>query len=229
MKKINILVLALGERHCTFAKKMIASVEKYFCVDISNKFIIFTDNPKLFMEVNNSVIVKVDNLPKPLVNVLKYHYFLKVKDLIGDNELVYSIDSDMEIVKNINIEEIKPDRENQYVAVQHPWAVSEENQWILCQNKESTAYLENTKVYHQSCFYGAQKKDFYNLVEKCNYNTNKDLSNRIIAFWQDEGHFNKYLHGKDVKTLDCSYAMPLDFDNELNRAKITHYNSQTRD
>jgi len=228
MKTINVLVLASGERHSAFAKKMIASVEKYFCVGISKKFIIFTDNPKLFIGFNQSTIVKIDYLPKPLITLMRFHYFLRVKDLIGDNDLVYYIDSDMEIVKNINIKEIKPDEENQYVVVQHPWAVSEENQWILCQNKESTAFVQNVKTYYQGCFYGAQKKDFYNLVEECNYNINKDLDNRLIAVWHDESHLNKYLHSKNVKTLDYSYAMPLVFDHELNRAKITHYNSQTR-
>lgn len=228
MKTINVLVLASGERHSAFAKKMIASVEKYFCVGISKKFIIFTDNPKLFIGFNQSTIVKIDYLPKPLITLMRFHYFLRVKDLIGDNDLVYYIDSDMEIVKNINIKEIKPDEENQYVVVQHPWAVSEENQWILCQNKESTAFVQNVKTYYQGCFYGAQKKDFYKLVEECNYNINKDLDNRLIAVWHDESHLNKYLHSKNVKTLDYSYAMPLVFDHELNRAKITHYNSQTR-
>ena len=228
MKTINILVLASGARHSAFAKKMIVSVEKYFCVDIRKKFIIFTDDPKSFMGFADSTIVKIDYLPKPLVTLMRFHYFLRVRDLIEDGDLVYYVDSDMEVVKNINIQEIQPKKENQYVVVRHPWAVSEKNQWILCQNKESTAYLENAKVYYQGCFYGAQKKYFYDLVEECNCNINKDLDNRLIAVWHDESHLNKYLHGKNVKTLDYSYAMPLVFDHELNRAKITHYNSQTR-
>ena len=226
---INILVLASGARHSAFAKKMIASVEKYFCTDISKRFIIFTDDPKSFMGFNESTIVKIDHLPKPLVTLMRFHYFLRVKDLIGDGDLVYYIDSDMEIVKNINIEEIKPNQENQYVAVQHPWSLTQkDNDIMVCRNEESTAFVQNIKTYYQGCFYGAQKKDFYKLVDECNYNINKDLDNRLIAVWHDESHLNKYLHGKNVKTLDYAYSMPLVFDHELSRAKITHYNSQTR-
>jgi len=99
---------------------------------------------------------------------------------------------------------------------------------MVCRNEESTAFVQNIKTYHQGCFYGAQKKDFYKLVDECNFNINKDLDNRLIAVWHDESHLNKYLHGKNIKTLDYAYAMPLVFDHELSRAKITHYNSQTR-
>jgi hypothetical protein len=133
----------------------------------------------------------------------------------------------------VHISEIKPEAKDQYVTVKHPWAGDEYgNDFLLCKNEHSNAYLERLKQYSQGCFFGAYTKSFYDLTEACNKGVNDDLENRIISVWHDESHLNKYLHDKKCKVLGKEYNVPYlnvpnDYKDHWGVAKIFHYNQQT--
>jgi hypothetical protein len=223
--KATIITIATGKKYNDFCKKLIGTIKKNFIPEVDKKIVLFTDNNYSSDEVD--VIININHLPAPLITLMRFHYITMAKLVIEDCDIVYYIDCDMEVVAKINFEEIKPDSKDQIIVAQHPWAQSKDNRWIVENNPESTAYIENVENYCQGCFFGAYKDKFFELTDYCNENINKNLHKRLIAKWYDESHFNKYINDKNIKILDWKYIAPYSEEN-LPIAKMIHYNAHTK-
>ena len=229
---VNIITISTGLKYSKSCLKMIESFKARFKSPDKIRFIVFTDNKNLFL-ADNVITVPAESLPRPLNTLLRFNYFLKIKSLFEPDDLIYYSDADMLMNNDVYISEIKPEAKDQYVTVKHPWAGDEYgNDFLLCKNEHSNAYLERLKQYSQGCFFGAHTKSFYDLTEACNKGVNDDLENRIISVWHDESHLNKYLHDKKCKVLGKEYNVPYlnvpnDYKDHWGVAKIFHYNQQT--
>lgn len=224
--KIGIIIISTSERYNKFYKKLADNIKEKFCPEIENK--------KIFLFCDNSDYANfcdqffyITHLPQHLTTLMRFHYFLTNRAVLEQCDILYYIDCDAEINEKISFEEVQPESQDQFVAVRHPWANSNDNRWLTENNPKSTAYIENVEIYCQASFFGAYKDNFFKLAEQCNKEINENLSNRIIARWHDESHFNKYISNKNVKILDWRYAAPFSEGNK-EAAKIIHYNAQTK-
>ena len=228
---VNIITISTGLKYSKSCLKMIESFAERLKSPDKIRFIVFTDNENLFL-ADNVITVPAESLPKPLNTLLRFNYFLKIKDLFEPDDLIYYADADTLMNKDVYISEIEPEAKDEYVTVKHPWAEDEySNDYLLCKNEQSSAYLDRLKQYFQGCFFGAYAKNFYNLVEACNKGVNDDFENRIISIWHDESHLNKYLRDKKCKMLGREYNIPClnvnDYKDHCDIAKIFHYNQHT--
>jgi len=229
---VNIITIATGPKYSQSCVNMIKSFSERLKSCDKIRFIVFTDNASLFT-ADNITTIPTESLPRPLNTLLRFNYFLKVKNLFSPEDLIYYADADIFVNRDIDISEIIPDFKDEYVTVRHPWAGEDYgNDFLLCKNQDSKAYLSRLKRYSQGCFFGSYGKSFYDLTEACNENVNEDLENRIISIWHDESHLNKYLCDKKCKILDKEYNVPYkntpyDYKDHWEVAKIFHYNQQT--
>ena len=142
-------------------------------------------------------------------------------------DYIYYIDSDCEIIQDIELSDIIPNSQDQFIVTGHPWAINSENEWILENNPKSEAYIKNVKNYFQCSFYGATNIEFFKMSSLLEKQVEIDLKNRIITKWFDESYFNKYISDKNYKILSAvEYAQPTKHGILLT-TKIHHKNAHT--
>lgn len=223
--KIGITTISTGKKYNTLCKQLLNSVYKNFIPDIE-KVVFVMGNDQSILNKNED-FTYLTGLPFPLVTLLRYHFLNRIKEKLKLCDVIFYLDADLEILNPITYDEIMPEKENQFVVTKHPWAKSEDNRWVLEQNKNSSAYVENAPQYFQACFYGCYASTFITMLEKLKEETQTDLNNRIIAKWFDESHFNKYIIDKEKKILSDKYCFPKTFTgwNSDPEIKIAHYNA----
>jgi hypothetical protein len=222
--KIGIITICTGDKYVQLSKNLLTSIDNFFCTSIPKQFCVITDSPNEYV---NLYTHKIINLPTPLITLLRFNFFNQVKHIFNSVDYIYYIDSDCEIVQNIELSDIIPDTDDQYVVTRHPWASNDQNEWILENNPKSEAYIKNVKDYFQGSFYGASAVEFFKMSEILQKQVEIDLRNRIITKWFDESYFNKYMSDKNYKILSATeYAQPTKHG-ILPCTKIHHQNSHT--
>ena len=222
--KIGIITIATGDKYIEFSKKLLSSIDKFFCKDVSKQFCIVTDQQKEFSNLNVHQII---NLPAPLITLLRFKFFNEIKYMFDSVDYIYYIDSDCEIIQDIELSDIIPNSQDQFIVTGHPWAINSENEWILENNPKSEAYIKNVKNYFQCSFYGATNIEFFKMSSVLEKQVEIDLKNRIITKWFDESYFNKYISDKNYKILSAvEYAQPTKHGILLT-TKIHHKNAHT--
>jgi hypothetical protein len=174
----------------------------------------------------------ISDLPWPLITLMRFYYFNKIKEELSKFDLIYYIDADIQINDQIT-KEIFPNNVNQIVTVEHYWNFN--NSFLYETNKASTAYVniyspDFYPKYCQGCFFGASAPTFLKMSELLEKNINEDLKNNIIAKWHDESHLNKYIITHDCKILNRGYSY-CENDSKLIpkniQVKFIHKNSNT--
>lgn len=222
--KIGIITISTGDKYIELSKKLLISIDKFFCTNVSKQICVITNKPGEFFNLNTHQII---NLPAPLITLLRFDFFNQVKHIFNDVDYIYYVDSDCEIIQNIELSDIIPDNQDQFVVTRHPWASSSENEWILENNPKSEAYIKNVKDYFQGSFYGSSKDEFFKMSSVLQKQVEVDLKNRIITKWFDESYFNKYMSDKNYKVLSAvEYAQPTKHG-ILSNTKIHHINVHT--
>lgn len=222
--KICIIIISTLKKYNSFAELLIKSIRQNFLCECKPSILLIGDDSSIISK--NDHFFQIEGLPKPLTTLLRYNYFLKVKDIIKNYDIIYYMDADLEVIKTISLSDITPDSIDQYVVVNHHWeGYCKING--LESNKKSTAYLESIENYYQACFYGSYTQSFLNLIDYGNEMINEDLKNNIIAKWHDESHFNKYMINRDVKVLSSNYAYP-SFETINEDVMMIHHNAQIK-
>ena len=220
--KIGIITIATGDQYVTLANRLLKSIDTYFCNDCVKMQCVITDQPHKFSDLETHTII---NLPSPLITLLRFKFFNDIKHIFNNCNYVYYIDADCEVVQSVNLTDIIPDIQDQFIVTRHPWANSSDNTWLLENNQKSEAYIDNVKDYFQGSFYGASNKLFFTMADTLHYQVSIDLKNKIISRWFDESYFNKYMFDKNYKILSAElYAQPTKHG-ILPHTKIHHQNA----
>lgn len=198
---ISICSIATGDYFERFTK-LRYSLEKYFLKTHNVSIYVFSNKVS-----NTKNTFFINHLPSPLVPLMKFHYIISKGDYFLDSDLIYCIDSDCEVVENID-DEIIPNL-NGLVCVEHPW--QKYNSPIYEDNPLSKAFVEDSgnNHYFQSSFFGGYTDAMLTMCKFINELISQDLKNRYIAKWFDESYFNKYMIGiEKKKILNCGYSYP---------------------
>lgn len=221
---IGIITIAAGDQYVALANRLLKSVDTYFCNECTKTQCIITDQPDKFSNLKTHTII---NLPPPLITLLRFKFFNDIKDILNNCNYIYYIDADCEVVQSVSLVDIIPDTHDQFIVTKHPWATSNDNRWIVENNQNSEAYIDNVPDYFQGSFYGASNETFFTMTNRLQQQVSKDLRNRIITKWFDESYFNKYMFGKNYKMLSAEqYAQPTKHG-ILPHTKIHHQNAHT--
>ena len=155
----------------------------------------------------------------PLPTLLRYNLFLQQEERLKDFDYIFYIDVDMRITDWIG-EEILGEG---LTAAAHPM-YHLRRQYIppYEPNEQSTAYIKRTgrviveggkkifqPLYFAGGFQGGKTEDFIKAMKVMRERIDKDFNNNYIAIWNDESHWNKYLHDNTPSViLDPSYVYP---------------------
>lgn len=134
---------------------------------------------------------KISHQPWPYVTLYRFHYFLKVKDLIiGDQ--IYFMDIDAKFVSEPT-EILLSNKTKSLIAVRHCGYYFEDSKDIPNEtNRKSTFYHYPFKKYYGGGFFGGSRDEFFKLCEWCKRGIDADLNNGIIPRHNDETAMNAY-------------------------------------
>jgi hypothetical protein len=167
------------------------------------------------------------------IKLKKLGFVLEIEDTLRKHDYVYVIDSDCIMIKDIHVSEILPDGIDYTVCAAHPWQTTGSNSWLLEQNKESLAYLDNANTYFQSCIWGGHTEMTLGVLNQIDQWIQEDIRKNVRrAIWHEESYFNKYLNGRKTKILDKTYVFPSDCylkEKSIYKIKMVHFNYGSSD
>lgn len=223
--KIGILLICTG-RYITFFDQLYTSFCKYFLKEHDKKIYLFTDSDRDFP--SNVEVIPIERQGFPGDTYYRYHYFLKIKEkLIEETDILLYIDIDSRIVHIVD-DAILPSDDQPLMATLHPgfYKIRNREYGTPETNKSTTAYIDpNIKRTGYICggFQGGKTKQFLEAAEKIKENIDIDDSNKIMANWNDESHWNcYYVHNQEkYKILSPSYMFPEGWNNRHNLQSLT--------
>lgn len=214
MEKIGILYICTGNYN-VFWKYFYESSEKFFLPELEKHYFVFTDRVENFQEYNQNVHVKyITSLPWPLITLMRFKYFLDIKEELEKMDYLMFSNSNLKFVVPITCEEFLPRKgqgEELFVTTHPGYKDKEIWEAPFERSKSSTAYVPYNKgtKYVIGALNGGTSAAFLKMAEQLNYNIEADLKKNIIARWHDESHLNKYIiNFKNYRLLDASYCYP---------------------
>lgn len=200
---IAVLLIASG-KYEQYINNLVNSINEKFMLNHEKRIIVFTDSD---LEYNGIIKIKCQKKGWPYDTMMRFDLFSTHQNSYNDCEYVVYLDSDMIIV-----DEVKDNILKDMFGVVHPGFFYHRGLGDFETNTNSTACITPDIIrnifYFQGCFFGGKFGNFFNLVEYCRENQNKDFSNGIIARWHDESHLNKYFSINKPFPIDPGYAYP---------------------
>ena len=202
---------------------MIHSIKKHLHGYSDLSFFIISDIPVL--DVNNYIVDDKSSVKEIQLNKVKQT--LNILKNVKDYDVVYMIDADCIMIKDINLSQILP-IPNTVLCCEHPWQTFGNNRWLLEQNPNSSAYLENSDRYFQSCFWGGSFDVVENILKEMDHRIETDRQSNLPAKWAEEGYLNKCIFEKEKTILDKTYIFPSNcyvIEKHKYDIKMVHFNS----
>jgi len=179
---IGVLIISTGG-YFKFIPALEESIKKYFLVN-HNVFIHhFSDKQRGFF---------MKHEPFPYPTLMRYHQFIKQKEVLSKMDYLFYLDADMLIVDYVGDEILG----NGLTAIEHPYSESRSKKNTYELDEKSTAYLEDTSLINPYCcggFQGGTSEAYLEMSELIASRVDEDNKNGIVARWHDETHYNKYL------------------------------------
>ena len=225
-KKIRIAVvcIVLNRPYWSFAQEMFWGVDTFFLKHstIKNKYtievLLWSDMPIESFPLGK--VFSTEPVEWPLPTLLRYNLFLQQEEYLRDNfDYIFYMDVDMRIVDWIG-EEILGEG---LTAASHPmYYVRKEYIPPYEPNEQSTAYIKRTgrfieengqkrfqPLYYAGGFQGGKTEEYIKAMKVMRKNIDEDFNNNYIAIWNDESHWNRYLHDNTPSViLNPSYIYP---------------------
>jgi len=220
-KKQIALMLIATNKYIDFVKPLLESVDKWFLTDHKIDVYLFrnlVDDRRVidileeYRPINrvSLAVRETEHQPWPMMTLLRYNMFKSIeKELEGNYDYVFYSDVDMLFVDKVGEEVLGTG----LTATVHPGFYNKpREQFTYETNPLSYAYIQpdQGKFYFAGGFQGGTTQAFLTAIRECSSSVMADLSNKIIAVWQDESHWNRYLSdykGKLTK-LSPSYCFP---------------------
>jgi len=152
-------------------------------------------------------IFELDSIEWPLPTLFRYHTFLQQEEKLAEYDYIFYCDIDMVFANYIG-DEILGDG---LTAALHPMYALRQNYVAPFEpNPESAAYVSFNNNYYAGGFQGGKSKDFIKAMKEMRKTVDRDFEKKnYIARWNDESHWNKYLHNNPPAiTLSPAYIYP---------------------
>lgn len=205
---VAILYIATG-RYTVFWEHFYQSAEKFLLPDCSKHYILFTDSAELLSQqdhYSNVTMIEQEALEWPYSTLMRFKFFLSVKDIIGKHDYVFYFNANTEFLSYITQRDLLPIEFNKKLSLcrqPHMFHLNRRD-YTYERNPKSLAYIaiNQGKYYFTGALNGGETKAYLQMCETLNQNTETDLENDVIALWHDESHLNKFaLNRNDIKVL----------------------------
>ena len=202
--KVGLMLISINENYWQYTKDMIEGVRKYFLPGHDTEIMLWTDMPK---EVSYGVTrFEARSMPFPHPTLRRYELFLEQKEYLQKFDYLFFMDIDMKIINIIGDEMLGEG----LTGAQHPmYALRQMFKAPYEQNPQSKAYVNVPQFYYAGGFQGGKADKFLEAMEVMQKNIEDDLSRNVIAKWNDESHWNRYLIDNPPSVvLSPSYVFP---------------------
>ena len=218
MKKIGILYICTGP-YAAFWEDFYKTSEQFFLSGFERHYFVFSDQRVEDFGAGDRVHnIHIDNLPWPLITLLRYHFFLSVADELGKMDYLMFSNANMIFVDYVTREEILPREENDedIFVVTHPGYCNRRScQAPFERSRKNAAYVPYNYrgKYVIGAVNGGTCEAFLRMSEAIVQNVNEDLKKNRIASWHDESQLNHYIAGyRRYRLLTPEYCYPYGFD-----------------
>lgn len=200
--KIAVCVIATN-KYKDFIPQLSRSICKNFLLDHQIEIHLFTDGDFQCVEDDRVKCIphSIESYGWPYATLYRYKIMTSVE---YTTDYIFYLDVDMNINDVIGDEIL-----GELVAVRHPgyyWTGwGSENV-----DPRSQAFIDRPlrKKYFCGGVQGGSVKEYYKAMLVLDSMIQEDERNGVMAEFHDESHWNKYLIGKEVTEMDCSYCMP---------------------
>jgi hypothetical protein len=197
---IGLIIIATG-KYDRFIDPLLQSARIHFMPGDKTTFFLFTDSLKDYG--NDVVTISTEHEQWPGPTLHRYRNIVANQHLFAQSDYVFYCDVDMLFIDTVG-REILGDG---LTAVYHPGFFSfGTGSW--CVDKLSTAYTTNCKGYFAGGFQGGTKQSYLLACTVMETYIKWDEKNKVVATWQDESHWNKYLSEHEYKALTPEYCYP---------------------
>lgn len=217
MKKIGVLYICTGP-YRLFWKDFYDTSEQYLLPDFERHYYVFSENPVEDYGSDKVHNINIENLPWPLITLLRYHFFMSIFDeLIHMDYLMFS-NANMKFVDTVREKEFLPRKENEedIMVVMHPgYCKQQPCQAPFERRSKSTAFVpyNSKEKYVIGAMNGGTSEAFLRMSESIRNSTDTDLKRNIIARWHDESQLNHYIYTYNhYRMLSPSFCYPFGFD-----------------
>ena len=211
---IGILYICTGP-YVLFWEDFYKSFEKNFLNHTEKTFFVFTDSNHVYADQQDNVkLIHINNLPWPLITLLRFDTFLSIEDDLQKCDYLMFSNANIICYKQIREEELLPREkkgENLFVTYHPGYYGKKPFEYPYDRNKKSLAYIPWNcgKRYVIGAMFGGRRENFIEMAKILKSNIEEDLKKNIIARWHDESHLNRYIVcRKDVRYLSPSYCYP---------------------
>lgn len=191
--KICFLIIGTN-KYLDLAHNCAASIKQFVKIDNTQvDCILFTNQHKHLVNENLfKEVCYVDHLSWPLLTLLRYHNFLRYRQILEDYDYIYYIDSDVKVVDFIGSEIL-----SKRVATLHPGQTPLPSHLKTFErnpiSKTCISDYSYNKYYFNS-FYGGSRDEFLNMSNTLKTWIDSDLKNNHICLFHDESANNAYYY-----------------------------------
>lgn len=207
--KVGLMFICINFNYWQYASKVVQGARKYFLPGHDVEIMMWSDLPnyKEGEGVNyGTTVFPTDTVTWPYPTLLRYHLMLNQEEYLKKFDYLFFCDLDMEFV-NIVGDEILGEG---LTAALHPmYAVRKELKYPLEPNPTSAAYIKVPEFYFAGGFQGGTSEGFIKAMKGMKRMIDLDFNKNYIARWNDESHWQRYLHDNPPSIiLSPSYVYP---------------------
>lgn len=213
MKKIGILYICTGDYNL-FWPRFYETSELFLLHDFEKHYFVFTDNPDKIENLPRIHLTTINNLPWPLITLMRFHYFLMIEPQLREMDYLMFSNANLKFVTPITEAEFLPrkDKGEDLFVVTHPgYAADKVYHAPFERNVKSKAYVPYNcgKKYVIGALNGGTSDAFLRMVKILHTKTNEDLKRNYIPRWHDESMLNFYIAGySNYRLLHPAYCYP---------------------
>ena len=225
MSSIGLVVIATN-KYIKFVGPLWESAKKHFMAGTPHQIhmFVFTNSPAV---PEGTTLIHHEHAPWPAPTLMRYHAFVKAKDVLSKMDYLYYCDADMRFEGTVGEEVL-----GELVATRHPGFWDKPRSFFeqsYERRPASDAYMPPGygKAYYAGGFNGGRAGRFLEMAEQIRGWIDSDLAKGIIAVWHDESHMNKYMAG-NTPTVELTPAycyqeeLSLPFPRKLVALKKNH-------
>jgi len=159
--------------------------------------------------------------------LMRYHAFVKAKDVLSAMDYLYYCDADMRFEGTVGEEVL-----GELVATKHPGFYDKPYSFFSQSYEhrpESAAYMPPGygKAYYAGGFNGGRAGRFLEMSEQIKGWVDQDAAKGIVAVWHDESHLQRYMTGNQPSVeLSPAYCyqeeLNMPFERKLVALKKNH-------
>ena len=220
------LVVIATNKYIKFVGPLWESAKKHFMAGTPNvvRMFVFTNMPEV---PEGTTRIEHEHAPWPAPTLMRYHAFVKAKDVLSKMDYLYYCDADMRFEGPVGEEVL-----GELIATRHPGFWDKPRAFFeqsYERRPESAAYMPPGygRAYYAGGFNGGRAVRFLEMAEQIKGWIDADLAKGIVAVWHDESHMNKYMAG-NTPTVELTPAycyqeeLSLPFPRKLVALKKNH-------